>query len=239
MKFMEFQLKQIGKKKVYRKILDEIWQSIHRYNMKPGDKLPTESYLAKQLNVARPTLREALSVLDYVGILESVQGGGYYVKSVTPILSPLLLSRIGKSTSPYELVIARLSVEPEICKLAAAQRTEKDLAHLVQTLKKMEDKIALGTVPSEEDNAFHMGIARATSNIILVSMVDALMSLNAQMLYEAIEASRYRHNPKLNDMQLDHEVIFKAVKDQNADKACAAMKCHLLRIKKDLFDAAG
>jgi len=232
---MEFQLRPIGKKKIYREILEEIWQSIQRYDLKPGDKLPTEGYLVKQLKIARPTLREALSVLDYVGILESVQGGGYYVKSVSPLQPSVLLSRNGKSISPYELVGARLLIEPEICRLAARERSEKDLANLAQVLEKMREKISKGTLTNREDNAFHLGIARAASNVILLSMVETLMSLKEQILYEAIEVTAYRHNPKLNDMQLEHERIFESIKNRKANQARDAMKRHLLRIKKDFY----
>jgi GntR family transcriptional regulator, transcriptional repressor for pyruvate dehydrogenase complex len=232
---MEFQLRQIGKKKIYREILEEIWQSIQRYDLKPGDKLPTEAYLAKQLKIARPTLREALSVLDYVGILESVQGGGYYVKSVTPVQPSFLLSRNGKSISPYELVVARLMVEPEICRLAARQRKENDLANLARILETMRQKVEQGAIPTREDNAFHLGVAQAAANMILRSMVETLMSLKEQVLYEAIEVTAYRHNPKLNDMQLEHEKIFAAIKNRKADQAREAMRYHLLRIKKDLY----
>ena len=232
---MEFQLRQIGKKKIYREILEEIWQSIQRYELKPGDKLPTESYLVKQLKIARPTLREALSVLDYVGILESVQGGGYYVKSATPIQPSILLSLAGKSISPYELVVARLMIEPEICGLAARQRREKDLSNLAQTLERMKEKVDQGTIPTKEDHAFHLGVAQATSNIILLSMVETLLSIKEQVPYEAIEASAYRHNPKLNDMRLEHERIFKAIKNRKTDQARDSMRRHLLRIKKDLY----
>jgi len=235
---MEFQLRQIGKKKIYREILEEIWQSIQRYDLKPGDKLPTEGSLAKQLKIARPTLREALSVLDYVGILESVQGGGYYVKSVTPIPPSILLSRNGKNISPYELVVARLMIEPEICRLAARGRKGKDLANLSRTLEGMRKKIDQGAIPTQEDNAFHLGVAQAASNIVLLSMVETLLSLKEQMLYEAMEMSAYRHNPRLKDMQSEHERIFEAIKDRRADRARDAMRRHLSRIKKDLYRGA-
>ncbi len=206
---MEFQLRQIGKKKIYREILEEIWRSIQRYDLKPGDKLPTEGALAKQLKIARPTLREALSVLDYMGILESVQGGGYYVKSVTPIQPSIFLSRNGKNISPYELVVARL-----------------------------REEIDRGAIPAQEDKAFHLGVAQAASNIVLISMVETLLSLKEQVLYEAMEVSAYRHNPKLNDMQCEHERIFEAIKDREADRAHDAMRRHLSRVKKDLYRGA-
>jgi len=233
--YMEFQLRQIGKKKIYREILEEIWQSIKRYDLKPGDKLPTESYLAKQLKIARPTLREALSVLDYVGILQSIQGGGYYVKSVTPIPPTLLLSRPGKRFSPYELIVGRLIIEPEVSRMAARHRKEKDLASLAHTLERMREKIAHGSIPTQEDNTFHLGVAQAASNIVLLSMVETLMSLKEQVLYEAMEVSTYRHDLKLNEMQLEHERIFQAIKNRKPQKAGDSMRHHLLRVKKDLY----
>jgi len=234
---MEFQLRQIDKRKAYREILEIIWQSIHRYGLRPGDKLPPEKDLANQLKVARPTLREALSVLDYMGIVESVQGGGYYVKSMTPNDFNGLVAGIGRSVSPYELVVARLTVEPEICKVAAAKREEEDVAYLGGVLNRIEQKVSQGINPSEEDLEFHLGVARATGNIILISIVEALLSLKKQVFYEAIQEARYRHNPRLDDIRSDHESIFKAIKDKQEDEASRFMKRHLLRVKEDLFDA--
>ncbi len=232
---MEFQLRPIGKKKIYREILEEIWQSIQRHGLKPGDRLPTEGYLIKQLKIARPTLREALSVLDYMGILESVQGGGYYLRSVTPNPPSILLSSNGKNIRPYDLIAARLIVEPEICRMAARGRSQKDLADLSGILESMRIKINQGSIPAQEDNSFHLALARAASNLVLLSMVETLLSLKEQMLYEAMQASAYRHNPRLNDMQCEHERIFEAIKDRRADGAREAMKRHLSRIQKDLY----
>ena len=232
---MEFQLRPIGKKKIYREILEEIWQSIQRHGLKPGDRLPTEGYLVKQLKIARPTLREALSVLDYVGILESVQGGGYYVKSLTPIPPSILLFHNGKNISPYELIVARLMIEPEICRLAARERREKDLANLIQCMEGMRKEIDRGGIPAQADNAFHLGIAQAASNTVLLSMVETLLSLKEQNLYEAMRVPAYRRDPKLNNMQSDHKRIFEAIKDRKVDGARDAMRRHLFRIKKDLY----
>ncbi len=66
-------------------------------------------------------------------------------------------------------------------------------------------------------------------------MVETLMSLKEQVLYEAIEVSAYRRNPKLKEMRLEHERIFKAIKNRKAEQARDSMTRHLLRIKKDLY----
>jgi GntR family transcriptional repressor for pyruvate dehydrogenase complex len=119
--------------------------------------------------------------------------------------------------------------------MAARQRKEKDLANLEHILERMRGKIAQGSIPTQEDNAFHLGVAQAASNIVLLSMVETLMSLKEQVLYEAIEVSAYRHDLKLNEMQLEHERIFEAIKNRKAEKAGDSMRRHLLRIKKDLY----
>lgn len=231
----DFNLNRIQRKKIYREILEKIWQAILHNDLQPGDKLPTEKDLAQQFGVGRPTLREALTVLDYFGVLESVQGGGYYVKSLIPIQSPELMSRIGRGISPHDLTDTRLCIEPDVCGLAAMARNEDDLARLAENIRRTEITIKKGLPPTEEDHEFHLGLAEATANQMLVSIIEALISYKTQVLYEAIQSARYRHDPKLETIVVEHQQIYGAIKAGDPEKARMMMQSHLQRVKKDLF----
>ncbi len=98
--------------KAYTDIGETIWQAIEHEKLAVGDKLPSEKDLARLLNVARPTLREALSVLHYLGVVDCVQGGGYFIKTPTsPTLGPTWRSQ--PQVSIFDVVTARLAIDPE------------------------------------------------------------------------------------------------------------------------------
>lgn len=232
---MSFQVNRIEKKKAYREIVEEIWQAIKKHSLAPGDKLPPERELSHQLNVGRPTLREGLSVLDYLGIVESVQGGGYYVKSVTHLDLSAHLASINRNVSPYSIITARLTLEPEVCKLSARTRTEEDLNTLAGIVNQIKKGVKQGIYPKKEDRGFHTAIADTTGNPLLGSMVKSLLALTDQLVYQAIQSTGYRFDLRLHDFQSDHEAIFRAIKNQDEKEAYRAMRSHLLRVKRDMF----
>ena len=226
--------------KAYSEIVEAIWYAIEDQKLAPGDKLPSEKELSKILNVARPTLREALSVLQYVGVVDCVQGGGYYVKSLTqPTLSASLVS-LSRNVSIYHLVNARLAIEPEACRLAAASRKIDDILHLRQILDKVEGRPGPGQYPIALDTAFHAALGRASANPLIASVVETLLSLRNQVwaLYTTLQAGGRGTERYLRDVKRDHELVFTAIKNGDEDAAYQHMRSHLLQVKHHLFGDA-
>ena len=223
--------------KAYSEIVEAIWDAIEDQQLSPGDKLPSEKELSKILNVARPTLREALSVLQYVGVVDCVQGGGYYVKSLTqPTLSASLVS-LSRNVSIYHLVNARLAIEPEACRLAASSRKIDDILHLRQLLDKVSGRPGPGQYPIAIDTAYHAALGRASGNPLLASVVETLLSLRNQAwaLYKTLQSGGRGNERYLRDVKQDHELIFIAVKDGDEEAAHAQMRNHLMQVKHHLF----
>ena len=224
--------------KAYNEIVEAIWHAIEDQKLAPGEKLPSEKELSKILNVARPTLREALSVLQYVGVVDCVQGGGYYVKSLTqPTLSASLAS-LSRNVSIYHVVNARLAIEPEACRMAAANRSIDDILHLRQLLDKVTGTPGPGEYPASIDNAFHSALGAASGNPLIASMVETLLSLRNQVwtLYQTLQSGGRGVERYLKDEKQDHESIFRAVKDNDEEAAYAHMRDHLSQVKYRLFE---
>ena len=80
---MTISLEPIRPKKISEEIVNRIKQLISSGELKPGDRIPSERELATMLGVSRPSVREAIMVLDAMGFLESRQGGGTFVKALT------------------------------------------------------------------------------------------------------------------------------------------------------------
>ncbi len=236
---MTFQLQRIEKKRAYKEIVEAIWKAIEDNGLHPGDRLPSEAELSRQLEVARPTLREALSVLHYLGVVDSVQGGGYYVKSLLPPALAGDLAMFQHSVSPYDLVTARLALEPEISRLAARTRDDQDLAKLEAVLAKVPQDPPPGRYPMEVDHAFHLGLAEASKNALLISMVNSLFPMQRQPIYKALLAAGYGTERYLENVGRDHRLVLEAVRRGDPEGACQAMRRHLLNVKRHLFGENG
>ena len=91
-------LKQVRIPRVYSLVVEQIRELIESGQLKPGDKLPTERSLAEQLGVSRSSVREALSALEVLGVINSRQGlGNYVANNVSSILNKLHLTQRGQA----------------------------------------------------------------------------------------------------------------------------------------------
>ncbi len=97
-----------------------------------GDKLPSENELTKIFQISRPSVREALCGLTALGLIEAKAGGGYYVKSANAF--PATDWMLNEEGNPLEILEARRIIEPEIARVAARRRVEKDIDNLKKLL---------------------------------------------------------------------------------------------------------
>ncbi len=232
---MVFKLNQIIKKRAYEEIVDSIWSAIQENNLSPGDRLPSEAELSKQLRVARPTLREALSVLHFLGLLQSVQGGGYYVKSLASDDYMDKIATLQGSISPYDQLIARLAVEPNVARLAAESRTRAELSTLKSILAQVKPPVGPGEYPIDLDVEFHNTLAVSTHNVLLATMVESLRPMERDPLYRVVLSAGYGTERYLNDVAHDHLQILNAVAKGSGQEAHDAMQQHLLNVRRKLF----
>jgi GntR family transcriptional repressor for pyruvate dehydrogenase complex len=232
---MPFKLARIAKKRAYEEIVDSIWNAVRDNSLAPGDRLPSEAELSRQLQVARPTLREALSVLHFLGLLESVQGGGYYVKSLSSDNIKEKVATLKGSISPYDTITARLAVEPNVAGLAAEHRTPAELEKMRAILAQVELPVDPGEYPLDIDVDFHRAIARASHNVLLYSIMQGLRPMEREPLYKVVLSAGYGTERYLNDVAHDHQLIFDAIQEGSAKKTHDAMLGHLLNVKRKVF----
>lgn len=216
----------IGKR---RTVVEDIAQGLIRYiathRLKGGDRLPSERELVRMVGASRLPLREALCVLKGLGIVEARHGKGVFVKpldlaAVFSVLSPLL--RTQSSIEVNHLFEARLHLEGSIVELAAAHRSEENLARLEESLLGMRDNLAERQPYIQHDMAFHQELARSTGNpifhVFMASITDLLSEL--QFLYkDDLDVRRAAVG--------EHEQILTAVRERDAARARAAMLRHL------------
>ncbi|TCT24982.1 DNA-binding FadR family transcriptional regulator [Melghiribacillus thermohalophilus] len=125
------------KVKVYQEVLQKIRTYIDEYNLTPGDKLPSERELAEQLNAGRSSVREALRAIELLGLIETRQGEGTFLRSYRPyhaveILSTFILS---DSRTREELFQVKQLLEKEGIRLALDRLTPNDIDELKEMYK--------------------------------------------------------------------------------------------------------
>lgn len=206
-------------------------EMIHRGELRSGDRLPPERDLAKLLGVSRPTLRAGIRSLSAVGVLESKQGAGTFVVAAdaSPALdsNPLRLLASLHGFSSAEMFEARLSLEMAIAGLAAERATGDHLATMAEELAEM---FAAMDEPEEflvHDMRFHQTIAAASGNRILT----ALMNMVASILFDVRSKTVHRAHDLKESADM-HRLIYRAIREKNAENARNAMRDHLLLAQK-------
>lgn len=164
--------RQVQPVRLYQTIVDQIEGAIARGEIRPGERLPSERELVEQFGASRPTVREALRVLQADGLVRS-RPGDPNGPEVLPFSSAGLakhMTRLAKleEMSIAELVAFRMILDASASMLAARLRTDAELEAMEQTIVVMEQAIGLGYDEfSEADVAFHDAVADASRNSMI------------------------------------------------------------------------
>ncbi|ONG56106.1 transcriptional regulator [Pseudoroseomonas deserti] len=196
-----------------------------------GSRLPAERELAKRFGVSRPTVREAILSLQMAGMLEVRKNSGAYVASRQEAAEVRALSGFG----PFENLQARRMIEPQIAAIAAQHATPMQLADMAGTLADMRADHARGVEADAADLRFHILLAEASGNGVLVQMADQLWRGQIESgIWQEIH--RYMPMEQYRKTWLrDHEAIFRAVEDRKPRAASLAMTRHLANIHAALM----
>ncbi|RKP53472.1 FadR/GntR family transcriptional regulator [Pararobbsia silviterrae] len=205
----------------------------------PGDKLPTESELMRELGVSRTVVREGISRLQAGEVIETRHGIGSFV--LEPRRERLDVEMVPATTVEDLLAILelRISLETESAGLAAQRAQPKDITRIRAALNAIETASRNGGDSAAADLEFHVSIARATGNRyfvdILTQMGSALIPRN-----RIDSAGIAKSDPKVYValVNQEHESILDAIARNEADAARAAMRMHLSNSRERLRKAA-
>jgi GntR family transcriptional repressor for pyruvate dehydrogenase complex len=226
------EVRQVRKAKVYHEIVDQIKDLIAKGRIKPGDRLPPERDLAELFKASRNSVRDAIRVLEQMGLIESRQGDGTYVRTLTAdeLTEPLALCLLQSRTQMRELWEVRRVLEPALASFAAARITEDELEELQGILDVQRRKVEAGFLALEEDTAFHYGIAQAARNGVMLRVMDTLVDLLRQSRERSLQQGdrpRYSH--------AGHVRILAALRRRDPGAAGAEMLQHLREIEGRMF----
>ena len=211
--------------RLYESAFAAIRQYIARERLKPGDPLPSERQIQQQLGISRGPVREALRVLQSIGMIEARQGKGLFVKEMDPRpMVDAFLSHLSlfDTQSFNHLLGLREVLELGAAELAAKQRTEDDLAAMKTLLDSMRGRITRNELVLEEDMGFHEVLVRAAHNPLLEYLYGCL----TPFLVTVRERGELSEQAVIGCLT-DHTAIYEAVRDQDAGLAIRLMQEHM------------
>ncbi|WP_332777867.1 FadR/GntR family transcriptional regulator [Polaromonas sp.] len=192
------------------RVADTLAAEIRAGRLTVGDKLPTEAVLGEQFSVSRTVVREAVSRLKSLGLVDSRQGSGVYVKDAG--FSPLNFdARYAVSKQAViQMVEVRRALEAEVAALAAQRRTQADVKRIRQAIAALEKAVHAGGDGVNEDVKFHRAIAEAARNPFLIGTLEYLGQFlqGATRVTRANEARRADFAKQVAD---EHEQISQAI----------------------------
>lgn len=222
----------VGKQRMFESVLDQLETLIHEGRLRPGDRLPGERALAETLQVSRPSLREALRVLEGMDIVTVRTGIG-------PAGGTIINDRVGPTVSRLmRLYMALGHFEPEevvdlvtilarpAARKAAESRTDAQLQHLEQLLGELEQSSTNRSAFLELETQFQVALASASGNRLLAHLMGAM---------RATAALQRQQKPSDTQSWIDYassacanyRSIVDAVRDHDLDAAETALSRHL------------
>ncbi|KQL57906.1 MULTISPECIES: FadR/GntR family transcriptional regulator [Bacillaceae] len=228
----------IERKKVSLQVLDYLKEMIQQEPYVNGEKLPSEMELVERFQVSRAPIREALTVLTAMDVIESKQGGGRWVKDHT-LLSMMEHIKLGMVTidEVHSLLEMRHIIETEAAALAASRATPDEILALEQALIAFsETVVSKETIGNEADSHFHFILVKAAKNPFLTATLENMKEL----LDHAIEFSLRLNMGKVEkrrNVYEEHKAIYEAIAAKNATAAREAMNTHLVNVRKKLGDS--
>jgi GntR family transcriptional repressor for pyruvate dehydrogenase complex len=165
--------------RLYEQIVQQVEESIHKGALKAGDQLPPERELAEQFGVSRTAVREAVKALREKGLVEAYPGRGTFITDGSSYTIRQSLDRMMRSGHEgfTSLAEVREILEPEIAALATTRAGEEDIAAMREQVAAMDAAKGDPEAYIEADLDFHLALAEAADNAIILSLIDSIVGL--------------------------------------------------------------
>jgi GntR family transcriptional regulator, transcriptional repressor for pyruvate dehydrogenase complex len=217
--------------RLYEQIVRQIQDSITSGELKEGDQLPAERELAHQFGVSRTAVREAVKTLREKGLVEAYPGRGTFITNGTARSIQQTLDRMirsGPAEGTVHLAEVREILEPEIAALAAQRVDEEMLSAMREAISVMEAARQDSEAFIEGDLDFHLALAEAAANPLILSLIDSIVGLlrEQRMRIYFIEGGPERG-------QYHHKRILDAIEHRDSAGAREAMRAHLRQVRED------
>lgn len=229
---MSFHLAPLERPKTYELVVRQIKEEIFAGRLRPGDRLPGERQLSEQLQVSRPSVREAVRILQAMEIVRTNPGTGAasgLIISAQPsrALSDLLGIHVALSSySVEEVMSVRMALEVQAVRRLAEQAEERDLSMVQESLNRMSRPELERSAFHDLDTEFHVELARGTGNALLADLMMALRESVRRPMDQAFD-DEPSWPARQQTLVQEHVEIFEAVRAGDADRAGGLMRRHI------------
>lgn len=223
-------------KKMSYTIIEQFIEKISNGELKVGDKLPPERILSEKFNVSRTTLREALNVMEVMGILEMRVGEGSFITdlNIIPFIQMISNLFVRTETMETELLDLRKLLEVEAVKLILNRDVNKEEMDLLRDqVDNMKQSLITGDVEqgAEADLKFHQMLFTLSNNFILQKAGDCI----ALMLEKSVRFNRGKILQDINNHEVlyhQHKIIYEALLQKDEQIAISIINEHLDLVKQ-------
>ena len=224
-----------------QEVVQHLLQQIQTGQLKPGDKLPTESAVMAELAVSRTVVREAISRLQASGQVETRHGIGTFVLEA-PSAHNFRIAEQDMATVDDVIAVLelRISLETEAAGLAAQRATDEQIAAMATALEGFSMAIHNHSDAVPSDFQFHMEVAQATGNRHFADLMTYLGThIIPRTRIKTADQSPEGRQAYLERVHGEHESIFNAIRNHDTEAARAAMRTHLSNSRDRLRKARG
>lgn len=160
-------------------IMQLIFDALLQSEIRPGDLLPSETELSEQLGVGKSSVREAIKMLSAIGVVESIQGEGTYIRTSVDesAVNPLIYQMVFMQETNEHIFELRYVFEPAYVQLAMEKATPEDIQMIRDAAIALEEKVHLNKQTAKDDIAFHEAILNATHNPLVIRIGRTILQL--------------------------------------------------------------
>ena len=212
-------LHSLKKESVLQSVINRLTDAIKSGELKPGDKMPSEVELAEAFGVARSSVREAIKILSYLGVLESRRSEGTFVCSgfSESMIDPMVYGIYLNQDSVENLMELREMTETGMMRIAIAHHSESELRELEQILRKMEEAPKDRKDPVKaffrEDDRFHDKIAEMGKNPMADKINRIVRSLTYDLRFKTV--SEMITSGRTEELIEAHRRLLEAIREGN------------------------
>jgi len=205
-----------GNEKIYKKVMNQIQNLILNGELKVGEKLPPERQLAEELNVSRPVIKQAISALEVIGIIESRHGdGNYIVSSSGDLFNTTAIDFYLNKGNDIDILEFRYILEVKFAGMAALKATDEQIDEMEIILEKMK-YVSSKQERLELNNSFHRQIIKISGNLLIINVYDSILDLIIKHISFTDGIGFYKN----------HLAIFEAIKNRDSQLAARNMAKH-------------
>ena len=214
-------LKNLKKESVVQSVINCLTDAMRNKELKPGDKIPPEPDLAASLGVARSSVREAIKILTYLGVLESKRAEGTFVCSgfQESMIDPMIYGIILNQDSFENLMELREMTETGIMRLATLEYNESEGRALEKLLEQMKDILDSGEDMVDRffqvDNQFHDMVSQMGKNPLADKISRVVRTLTHAMRYETV--SKMINSGRSEELFQAHNRLYETLKSGRLD----------------------